>query len=146
MTLSVWNFHPNTDAGCNEPKDPGWNLRSVRNQVWKIENGRGTTETRSFFERNLPEPDKTELEIDYTRFNTYTVKTYHGGYECYINGILVQKKSLTKHPIISTVATADEDTIILKLIHIGDADTEVEICLDCDGKQIQCYSCSWRNS
>ena len=132
VTLSVWNFHPNTDAGCNEPKDPGWNLRSVRNQVWKIENGRGTTETRSFFERNLPEPDKTELEIDYTRFNTYTVKTYHGGYECYINGILVQKKSLTKHPIISTVATADEDTIILKLIHIGDADTEVEICLDCD--------------
>ena len=132
VTLSVWNFHPDTDAGCNEPKDPDWNLHSVRNQIWKIENGKGVTETRGFFERNLPEPHKTELEIDYTKFNTYMIKAYHGGYACYINGALVQERKHICHPVISTVATADGDTVILKLVHVGGADTEVEICLDCD--------------
>ncbi len=43
LTLSVWNHHPETDAGCNEPKDKEWTTRSVRNQVWKIQDGKSAT-------------------------------------------------------------------------------------------------------
>ena len=66
VTLSVWNFHPNTDAGCNEPKDPGWNLRSVRNQVWKIENGRGTTDYEAFLNGISPNRIKQNLRSTIT--------------------------------------------------------------------------------
>lgn len=132
VTLSVWNYHPNTDAGCNEPKDPDWNLFSVRNQIWKIEDGKGVTETRSFFERDLPEPEKTDLDVDFSGFNTYTIKAYHDGYECYINGELVQKKEHVQHPVLSTVATQDENTVFVKLVHVGDQDTDVQISLDCE--------------
>ena len=132
VTLSSWNFHPKTDAGCNEPKDPDWNLRSVRNQIWKIEDGKGVIDRKHFFEFNKPEPEKTPLDIDYTKFNTYKIVANHFGYECYINDVLVQKKEHLLHPLIYQVASIEDENIYIKLINVGNEDIEVEVNLDCD--------------
>ena len=130
FTLSIWNYHPDTDAGCNEPKDPDWNLFSVRRQVWRIDNGKGAVEERRRF--GGAEPKTVDLDIDYSRYNTYKVVASHGGYECFINDQPVQKKTLAVHPAIYAVATADGDTVILKLIHAGAETVNVEVELDCD--------------
>lgn len=132
FTLSVWNEHPETDAGCNEPKDPDWNLHSVRRQIWKIENGQGTTEEQTMYGmRDMP-VQKTDLDIDYSRFNTYKIVANRFGYDCYINDRLVQKKVLELHPAVYAVATAEDDTVILKLVHVGTQTSDVTIQLDCD--------------
>lgn len=129
VTLSVWNFHPDTDAGCNEPKDPRWNLRNVRNQVWRIEDGKGSFEMPSYRQRaGIPQ---TDLELDYSRFNSFRIEASHDGYDCYINGELVQSRRHTLHDTVYTVATDDGDEIILKLIRVGDA-ADIRILLDCE--------------
>lgn len=132
FTLSIWNDHPETDAGCNEPRDPDWNLHSVRRQIWKIENGRGATEEQTMYGMRGVPIETTGLDIDYSRFNTYKIVATRYGYDCYINNRLVQQKVLSLHPAVYSVATAEEDTIILKLIHVGTEAGDVAIELDCD--------------
>lgn len=132
VTISSWNFHPETDAGCNEPKDLGWNLGSVRNQIWKIENNKGVTDVKGFFDFNKPDPEKTDLNIDYTKFNNYKVIANNFGFECYINGQLVQKKVHQLHSIINSVTTTTKDEIITKLVNVTDKEIDVLIELDCD--------------
>ncbi len=134
VTLSIWNYRPNTDAGCDEPKDPDWNMFSVRNQIWKIENGCGTTEAPRFMSSDSSDFPKTALAIDYSKINTYKIVASKIGYDCYINNVLVQIKRHIQHPVFFHVATADEDTVILKLVHVGSEPADVEIDLDCDVK------------
>ena len=129
VTLSVWNYHPDTDAGCNEPKDARWNLRNVRNQIWRIENGKGTLEAPSYMQRG--EIPAEELDIDYSEFNTYRIEASHSGYDCYINGKKVQSKSHTLHDTVYAVATSDDNRVILKLINVGES-SDIRIVLDCD--------------
>jgi len=128
VTFSIWNYHPETDSGCNEPKDPRWSMRSVRNQVWKIENGKGALDVPSYTVRG-PIPT-TDLDIDYSEFNTYKIVARKGGYDCYINGKLVQSKDHTLHDTVYAVATSDDENVILKLIRVGEA-TNVRVELDC---------------
>lgn len=132
VTLSIWNNHPNTDVGCNEPKDPEWNLNNVKNKIWKIKDGKSVTQVLSFFERNLSKPEEIEISIDYDCFNSYKIVADHFGYKCYINDKLVQEKKHMLHPLIYCVATKNEEEVILKLVHIGDEVTDVEIYFDCD--------------
>ena len=129
VTLSIWNYHPDTDAGCNEPKDVRWNLRSVRNQIWRIENGKGTMQAPSYMQRG--EIPAVELDIDYSGFNTYRIEARHEGYDCFLNGKLVQSKRHTLHDTLYTVATQDEEKVILKLIKVGET-ADVRITLDCE--------------
>lgn len=130
VTLSIWNNHPNTDVGCNEPKDQEWNLHNVKNQIWKIKEGKGVTKVLSMFEQNLPKPEETELDIDYSSYNTYKIVANHYGYKCYINEKLVQEKVHILHPVIYSVSTKNENEVILKLVHVGNKVTDVEISFD----------------
>ncbi|MBQ5340766.1 MAG: hypothetical protein J6W57_02010, partial [Oscillospiraceae bacterium] len=127
VTLSVWNHHPETDAGCNEPKDPRWNVRSVRNQVWRIEGGKGTLEAPS--RRPGGSVPSEELDLRYGEFNHFRIVAKHEGYDCYLNGKLVQKKRHTLHDTVYAVASSDGDDLILKLIRVGEA-SDIRILLD----------------
>ena len=127
VTLSVWNHHPETDAGCNEPKDPRWNVRSVRNQVWRIEDGKGALEAPS--RRPGGSVPSEELDLRYGEFNHFRIVAKHEGYDCYLNGKLVQQKRHTLHDTVYAVATSDGDDLILKLIRVGEA-SDIRILLD----------------
>jgi len=130
MTLSIWNFHPETDAGCNEPKDPNWNLRNVRRQIWSISEGKGAVEMPRFM--STAPIDKVDLDINYDQFNTFKMEATRFGYKCYINDVLVQEKVFKLHNTVYAVATDTKDEVILKLIHVGEGEKDVEISLDCD--------------
>ncbi len=132
VTMSIWNFHPDTDAGCSEPRDTDWNLQSVRNQIWRIENGEGATEFRPFFNSDRPQPKRVPLQIDYTKFNHYKMVAKPGSYACYINGDLVQEKKLAVHPLIYAAASTEKEQVFLKLINVSEDPVETEVELDCD--------------
>lgn len=54
--------YPNTDVGCNEPRDTGWNMRGVRNQIWKLMDGESALRAPSFFDLPLTE-DKVYVKL-----------------------------------------------------------------------------------
>lgn len=131
LTLSIWNYHPETDAGCNEPKDKDWNLGSVRNQVWQIKDGIGQTRVPRFFDKPLKDNEKTEISIDYDKYNHYKIVCNNFGFECYINDELVQKKVHALHPVTHTVATMDDENIYLKIVNVSGEDKKINLQIDC---------------
>lgn len=135
VTLSVWNHHPATDAGCNEPKDTEWTTRSVRNQIWKIENGKSVTRVPGPFESPLTEKEKVSVDIPYEKFNHYKIVCDAFGYRCYINGNQVHQKKHTLYPLLHSVATQDENRIYLKVVNVGEKEEKVQISFDCEVKE-----------
>ena len=136
VTFSIWNHHPQTDAGCNEPRDTEWTVRSVRNQVWRIFDGISATRVPRFFEKPLMPEEQTAVEIDYGRFNRYKIVCDHFGYTCYINDKPVQKKLHPLHPLISGAAVQDAEYVYLKLVNVDGAEKEIQITLDCDAEEM----------
>lgn len=131
LTLSVWNHHPETDAGCNEPKDMEWTTRTVRNQVWKLADGVSMTRVPRFFDKPLSEGEKVPVSVPWGVYNHYKMVCTDRGYECYLNGQLIQKKVHPLHPLINAVATQDADRVYLKIVNVDDAERDVRILTDC---------------
>lgn len=131
LTFSVWNHRPETDAGCNEPKDTEWTVRSVRNQVWHIENGISATRVPRFFDKPLAPEEQTPVSIAYDQYNHYKIVCNIYGYTCYVNGQLVHEKKHVLHPLIHAVATQDQEKIYLKLVNVDDQEKDVQIAVDC---------------
>jgi len=134
VTLSVWNCHPDTDAGCNEPKDYDWHFGSVRRQNVRIADGKAATKMRHFFNPNA-EIDEVEFEIDYSEYNTFKIVADHYGYTCYVNDREIQSRKHKLHPAVYTVATTDEENIIVKLINASQTDETAKLSFDCDIKE-----------
>jgi len=136
VTLSVWNYHPENDAGVDEPKDFSWNMNNVSRRIWSIKEGKGTTEApsmrRMFTQEKAEEIPSVPLAIDYTKFNTYKIVTRPDGYDCYINDVLVQRADLKKYAAIAAVATTDEDTVYVKLVNIAPREMKIDLSLDCE--------------
>ncbi|MBP1554657.1 MAG: hypothetical protein J6U30_01110, partial [Oscillospiraceae bacterium] len=70
-----------------------------------------------------------ELDLRYGEFNHFRIVAKHEGYDCYLNGKLVQHKRHTLHDTVYAVATSDGDDLILKLIRVGEA-SDIRILLD----------------
>ena len=132
LTLSIWNHHPETDAGCNEPKDNEWTPRGVRNQVWRIEHGKSMVRVPRLFDKPLSEEEQVQISINYEEYNHYKIVCDTYGYKCYINGQLIQEKVHKLHPLIHTIATQDKKQIYVKLVNISEKDEDVRITVDCE--------------
>ena len=131
ITLSIWNHHPETDAGCNEPRDVQWNLRSVRNQVWRIEDGVGATRTPRFFDKPLAKEETATIPVRYGEYNQFKIVCDHFGYSCYINGELVQERKHVLHPLVHASASQERERVYLKLVNTDEEAHSVQIHVDC---------------
>ncbi|MCM1026697.1 MAG: hypothetical protein NC432_09690 [Roseburia sp.] len=131
LTLSVWNHHPETDAGCNEPRDTEWNNRTVRNQVWRIAGGVSATRVPRFFDKPLSEEEKVPLSVPGGQYHHYKMVCDAFGYECWLDGRLIQKREHPLHPLIHAAATRDADKIYLKVVNVDQEEREVRILTDC---------------
>ena len=103
----------------------------MRNQVWKIENGRSAVRVPRFFDKPLSEEEQVPVSIPYGEYNHYKMICNAYGYECYINDQLVQKKVHTLHPLINAVATQDKNKIYLKIVNVSGKEEEISISADC---------------
>lgn len=131
LTLSVWNHHPETDAGCNEPRDEEWTTRSVRNQVWKMQDGMSATRVPRFFDKPLSEEEKVPVAVTFGEYHHYKMVCTAYGYECYIDDELIHKKEHTLHSLVHAVATQDKDKIYLKMVNVDDEEKDIQITVDC---------------
>ncbi len=134
IVVSVWNSHHVDPYGIVEPKDDSWNSFTVDRHNWEI-----TPEKCSFYGRrgwrggaDLAVPVEKTLERD--RMYNFRVKTYHGGYDCYIDGELVASVKTSSYGAVAEIATEDEKFIYLKLVSLSDKPEQIEIELDCDVK------------
>ena len=132
VTLSVWNRGPETDVGCNEPKDPEWDSYSVKNRVWRIADGVGMTRIPWLYESPITEEEQAPVNIDYGQFNHYEIHCDREGYSCFINGQFIQRQTYRQHPLISASCETTEDTVYLKLVNVEKDEKPVAIALDCD--------------
>lgn len=132
VTISVWNFRPDTDAGCNEPRDMEWTTRGVRNQIWRLENGKSATREPGLFETKLPDAEQKEVDLDFSQFHTYKIIARKEGYDCLIDDILVEHKTQKKYPEVIASASIDNDCVIVKVVSTAEEEKEIEIILDCD--------------
>ncbi len=132
VTLSVWNHDPQTDAGCNEPRDMDWNIRTVRNQIWKIAEGRTTLRDPGYFDPPLKAEEVQPIMLNYDEYNHFKIVAEPGRYQCFLNGELIMEKILPQLPLISEAASMDEEHIYLKLVNISEEEDTAEIHLDCD--------------
>ncbi len=132
VTLSVWNHDPRTEAGCNEPRDRDWNMRTIRNRVFRIEDGRIMCRAPRFFDPPLEEREVRPIEPSYDRFDHFRIEAEPGCCRCFINGQLVMENVLPLLPLVSDAASMDDEHIYLKLVNIGEEAQEAEVCLDCE--------------
>ena len=132
LTLSIWNHRPETDAGCNRPRDMEWTRKSVRNQVWKIENGKSAVRSPSPFDKPLREDEQVPVNNSDGQFHHYKIVCHAYGYECYMDGSLIHSKAHTLHPLLEAVATQDRENIYLKVVNISEQEEEIRISADCE--------------
>lgn len=132
VTFTVWNHGQETDVGCNEPKDPEWDVYSVRNQKWKVADGVSVCRIPWLYDPPLSPEEIVPVELDYDAFHHFEIRCNHYGYSCYIDGRLIQEQKHTLHPVISTSCETTEEEIILKLVNVEGEEKEVTISLDCE--------------
>lgn len=132
VTISVWNHSLETDVGCNEPKDPEWNVSSVRNQAWRIADGMSTVRMPGLYDPPLSPDEIVPVELNYEVFNHFEVRCNHFGFSCYVNGKLIQEHKYKLHPVISASCETTENEIFLKLVNVEGEEKPVTISLDCE--------------
>ncbi len=119
VTFSVFNSCSASDAGCNEPKDTEWNRRIIRNQIWRIENGKSALRVPRIFEKPVPDDEKVPTSIDYSRWNHYTITADRFGYQCYLNDELIIEKKQPLHSVLHASCETEGNEIFLKVVNVS---------------------------
>lgn len=135
FALSLWNHLFIEPYGIEEPKLKGWSLRSVRNQLWRIDGATGAAIQRPFWIDKIPE-DFIELPIKLGEYNTFKVELKANKFFCYVNGQLVQEQELPTYRLVHASADTDGNDIYLKMINLSDEEEVVQIELDTDVESV----------
>ncbi len=113
-----------------------WSFMSARGFDWKIENGVSHVGEERFREFLDFAPAK-EVALS-NGWHDFKIVTYIGGFDCYIDGELIQKAVLPSYPAVEAVADTCDDAVIIKIVNITNKEEDIEIALDCDVKSEYC--------
>jgi hypothetical protein len=131
VTITVWSHCPLSYFKIDETSsDDVWNLHSVRRYDWTVNGLVSTVSHRSMW-FNVPLAEETTVNVNLGEYNTYKVVTREDGFDCYINGKLVQKAFIPSHPRLAATAATEDDSVIIKIVNVKTAPDDVEISLDC---------------
>ena len=130
VSFSVFNSCGASDAGCNEPKDTEWNRRIIRNQIWRIEEGKSALRVPRIFEKPVPDSEKVPTEIDYSRWNHYRIDADRFGYRCYINDEPVIEKVQPLHSVLHASCETTDEKIYLKVVNVSSKAQELSVQID----------------
>ena len=132
IDIAVW-AHSTPMLFSRDETDPfytSWNPVYTDRYVWSIKQGQGRFASvnrfnYSCFGSTIP------LPIRYGEYNHFQVVTRHGGFDCYLNGLLVQTAEMVPYPMIAELASEDDTYIYVKIVNFDKTHEAVEICLDC---------------
>ena len=108
-----------------------WNAVYTDRCVWRIEDSTGSFACVNRF-NDTEFGIKKQLPIKYGEYNRFTVETVDGKIKCFVNGEFVQEAALDPYPVISTLASVDQEYLYLKVLNYSDDDETIEIILDCN--------------
>ncbi len=131
VSVSLWNHLFIDPYAIDEPKAVGWSVASTRNRVWDLRNGKSSVKNRHMWHPQ-DDPDAKPVDIRYGEWNHLKVVTREDGYDCWLNGELVEQAQLPTFPTLGAVATTTDDTVIVKIVNMANTAEPVEIALDCD--------------
>jgi alpha-L-arabinofuranosidase len=100
---------------------------------WTIDGTNCTVTDGNFFRRTRLTED-IENAVDLEKYNNFKVITRENGFDCYINGQLVQSADLPAYPAIAATAATDDGKVIIKAVNITDKAQNIELALDCPVK------------
>ena len=73
-----------------------------------------------------------EVSIQYGKYQPFKLIISQEHVDCYLNGELIQSADMPSCPILSSVVTADEEAVYIKLVNIGQYEEALQIALDCE--------------
>lgn len=111
------------------PCDP-WSMRFLEVSRWILSGGKSFVARDSFPPVPLSEPKPVSLKVDAFNHLKYTVSGHTVILE--VNGEIIDTVEFPSYPAMGTVATADGEQVIVKIVNFGDGEEPVEIALDCD--------------
>lgn len=113
------------------PFHTSWNPVYTYPYVWSIKEGTGRFASTTRFNYSYF-GESAKLPIKYGEYNNIRIVTRPDGFECYLNGELVQTAKLVSHPMVSELIAETEEFIYAKLVNYNSYPEPVEISLDCE--------------
>lgn len=135
IDIAVW-AHSTPMLFSRDETNPfytSWNPVYTDRYVWSIKNGVGRFASVNRFNYSYF-GSEAHLPIRYGEYNHFKVITRSGGFDCYLNGQLVQTAEMIPYPMISELASEDDNYIYLKIVNFDKTEEPVEIHLDCNIK------------
>ena len=112
--------------------DVPWSFRNARGCIWKIADGKSVVGETRFMESGGLAPEK-ELKLA-EGWHDFKIVTYVGGFDCYIDGELIQKAALPFYHLVEAVADTNDDEVIVKIVNFSDKEQDIDVALDIDVK------------
>ena len=132
IDIAVW-VHSTPMLFSRDETNPfytSWNPVYTDRYVWSIKQGIGRFASVNRFNYSYFGTE-CQLPIRYGEYNRFQVITRHGGFDCYLNGQLVQTAQMVPYPMVAELASEDDTFIYVKIVNIGKTEEAVNICLDC---------------
>ena len=130
ITITVFSYRPLSYFNIDETAGEEWSLHSVKCCEWTV-NGQASTVTEGNIWNRSSLGEDAAISVNLGEYNSYKVITREDGFDCYINGKLIQKANIPRHPELAASASVEDDTIILKIANIKGETESVNIALDC---------------
>jgi len=126
FTVGVWCSAQRSGA---EGVVETWTIRTIDMHSWTIDGNMSRVTAGKFPPIALA--DDTYLTLDSgADFHRFKVVTHQGGFDCYVNDLLVQEARLPAYPSTMATAAVDDDSVIIKIVNIAGEADEVNIDLD----------------
>lgn len=133
VSVTLWNYHCPM-LFCldeTEKRSKEWSPVYTEHYSWTIQNGVATPEL-AHWSQDKPIGESVEVPVKYGEYTHIKVETRHDGFDCYIDGEMVQSVQFESHPSMAAAVTQDEDEVIVKIVNLSDKPDAVEIAADCD--------------
>ncbi len=111
------------------PCDP-WSMRFLEDSRWILSEGKSWIARDSFPPRPISDIKTVHLKKNDFNHLKYTVSGHCVTLE--VNGETIDTAELPAYPAMGTVATDDDEQVIVKIVNFAESTEPVEITLDCD--------------
>jgi len=128
FAITVWT-HNTTEPGFRGLSQRRWNLAETEQYSWTVD---GTKGRAYYLYRYQEQPlcDSFDLPIRMGEYNEFRVVTDETGYDCYLNGVHVQRVQDRTYGRITSLVQQDDEYIYVKLLNASDREELVTMDID----------------
>lgn len=132
LVLGIFPYRlPDTMYISDETHPPAaWNVENIKPLLWKIKGGEHTlTDQYGPYPKELAHFKEDGCEME--GFTKYAYRTDGTDLRLYHEDTLIGETRLPSFPAQSSVVTADEEKIYVKLVNMEEEEADIEVELDC---------------